>query len=139
MAGFDQAKKARALGRMRKLPAPVKRRVRAQMQANAVELVAMQQRLVPVDDANLKNSIKHEDLSDPSRIAARVSAGGPATTREVRQGAGKPFDYARAVEFGREGQPARPFFFASYRVLRRRFKARLSRAAKAGIAEALNS
>jgi hypothetical protein len=122
---------------MRKLPEPVKRRVRAQMNANAAELTAMQRRVVPKDDGVLAGTIKAEDQSDETRIRVKVSAGGPATTREVRQDSGKRYDYARAVENGREGQKPQPFFFGSYRALRKRMKAAVNRAARAGIKEAL--
>ncbi|WJR76016.1 HK97-gp10 family putative phage morphogenesis protein [Bradyrhizobium sp. NP1] len=47
-----------------------------------------------------------------------VQAGGPLTTTEVREGSGKPYDYALAFEFGTSHQPARPFFYSTYNAMR---------------------
>lgn len=137
MAGFDAAKRARAIARMNRLPEAVKRNVRAQMNTNAEELTAMQKRLAPKDDGTLAGTVRHSDISNEERIAVKVEAGGPATTRPVRQGADASYDYALAIEHGREGQKAQPFFFPAYRAQRKKFKSRVSRAAKKGIAEAL--
>jgi HK97 gp10 family phage protein len=43
-----------------------------------------------------------------------VQAGGPLTTKEVREGSGVSYDYAEAFEFGTSRQPARPFFYNTY-------------------------
>jgi HK97 gp10 family phage protein len=45
----------------------------------------------------------------------RVQAGGDLTTKEVRAGSGKSYDYTRAEEFGTATTPASPFFFNTYR------------------------
>jgi HK97 gp10 family phage protein len=47
-----------------------------------------------------------------------VQAGGDMTTKEVREGSGEPYDYAEAFEFGTSRQPARPFFYPTYRAMR---------------------
>lgn len=47
-----------------------------------------------------------------------VQAGGDMTTKEVRGGSGVEYDYAEAFEFGTSHQPARPFFFSTYRELK---------------------
>ncbi|WP_316394944.1 HK97-gp10 family putative phage morphogenesis protein [Bradyrhizobium sp. 33ap4] len=44
-----------------------------------------------------------------------VVAGGDLTTGEVREGSGVPYDYSEAFEFGSSHQPARPFFWPTYR------------------------
>jgi HK97 gp10 family phage protein len=44
-----------------------------------------------------------------------VQAGGELTTKEIREGSGHPYDYALAFEFGTSHQPARPFFWNTYR------------------------
>lgn len=44
-----------------------------------------------------------------------VQAGGEATTVEVREGSGQAYDYAEAFEYGTSRQPARPFFWPTYR------------------------
>jgi hypothetical protein len=139
MARFDPAKRALAIKRMLALPQPVKRRVHAQLEANSKELVEMQQRVVAKDEGDLAASIKYEDISDEGRIAFRVTAGGPTTTREVRAGSGKSYDYANAVEHGTSDTKAKPFFFPSYRAKRKAFKAGTNKAARAGVKEAMGS
>ena len=47
-----------------------------------------------------------------------VQAGGDMTTKEVREGSGEPYDYAEGFEFGTSHQPARPFFYSTYRAMR---------------------
>src|SRR5882762_5113845 len=47
-----------------------------------------------------------------------VQAGGDLTTKEVREGSGKPYDYAAGFEFGTSHQPARPFFYSTYNAMR---------------------
>jgi HK97 gp10 family phage protein len=47
-----------------------------------------------------------------------VEAGGDVTTGEVREGSGVPYDYAEGFEFGNSHQPARPFFYPTYRAMR---------------------
>jgi hypothetical protein len=45
-----------------------------------------------------------------------VQAGGDLTTREIREGSGVDYDYALGFEYGTaRGQPARPFFWPTYR------------------------
>lgn len=47
-----------------------------------------------------------------------VMAGGEMTTGEIRKGSGIPYDYAEAFEFGTSHQPARPFFWPTYRTMK---------------------
>jgi hypothetical protein len=53
-----------------------------------------------------------------SDLEVFVQAGGAATTKQIREGSGVPYDYALAFEFGTSHQPARPFFYSSYNSLR---------------------
>jgi hypothetical protein len=54
-------------------------------------------------------------VSGPSDLEVFVQAGGDATTKEVREGSGEGYDYAVGFEFGNSHQPARPFFYSTYR------------------------
>lgn len=47
-----------------------------------------------------------------------VQAGGDLTTKDIREGSGKPYDYAEGFEFGTSHQPARPFFYSTYHAMR---------------------
>ena len=55
----------------------------------------------------------------------RVVAGGAATVRPSISG--KPFDYARADEFGTVKMPAHPFFFPTYRLMKKKIIASMKR------------
>lgn len=94
---------------------------------SADEMVASAQGLVPVKTGTLRNSIRSEP-AETETGAVRVLAGGPSTTKEVRSGSGRPYDYALGIEFGNSHTPRQPFFFTSFRLLRRRHRARASRA-----------
>ena len=134
--------------KLKVLPVEVRKAVRMQLRANGQELADMQRRLVPVDEMHLKNSIKTQDVSTSTRIAVRNSVGG------------RKAPYARWVEFGtasraaeparpnksirrrkvmlapkaaHHGMAARPFFWPSYRALKKRMKRRTSTAAKKAI------
>jgi HK97 gp10 family phage protein len=47
-----------------------------------------------------------------------VQAGGDLTTKDIREGSGKPYDYAVGFEFGTSHQSARPFFYSTYNAMR---------------------
>ena len=47
-----------------------------------------------------------------------VQAGGPLTTKDIREGSGVPYDYAVGFEFGTSHQPARPFFYSTYNAMK---------------------
>lgn len=118
--------KERALRRMTRIPQNVRRAARVQLEKNAVELVTTIKSAAPVDDGLLQSSIMQEDSSTPSRISRTVSA-------EARDERGRP--YGRWVEFGHSGAAPRPFFWPIYRLYRRRFRTRMSRAARKAIRE----
>jgi HK97 gp10 family phage protein len=69
----------------------------------------------PKKTGTLASTIHAERFGGKNSIGVRISAGGPATTKPVRQGAGKAFDYSRAVEFGTHHAGPHPFFFTTYR------------------------
>lgn len=54
---------------------------------------------------------------DPGRddLEFIVQAGGELTSKEIREGSGVSYDYAEGFEFGTSKQPARPFFWPTYR------------------------
>lgn len=139
MAGFSN--KARALRRMASIPPAVKAALKAQNAVNAAELVETAKRFAPPDETGaLRESIRHADDSDDTRISQRVEAGGPTTTKPVRQsgkGSAPTYDYALAQEFGTTDAAANPFFWPAWRLKRRAFKRRMSKAAKAAIGQAV--
>lgn len=64
-----------------------------------------------------------------------VQAGGPLTTKEVREGSGQPYDYGLGFEFGTSRQAARPFFYNTYEAMRDD----MQNAIDAGVSEVLNN
>lgn len=112
--GLDRLKK-----RFARLPARMRAEVRASLEKSADELVAMQKRLAPVDDGDLRDSIRKEDGRHELSI-------------EVKAGDRKVF-YAAMVEFGTVNAPAQPFFFGPYRALRKRMRSRTSRAVRKAV------
>lgn len=95
-------------------------------QTSAQDMVRMAKGLVEVDEGDLRDSIVWGDGPRPASFI--VQAGGKATTKPVRDGADASYDYALANEFGTQDMSARPFFWPSYRVTKRRLKGRISRA-----------
>lgn len=132
--GLDELRrKLAALG-----PA-TKAEVRKVIETSANEMVALAKSLAAlnVDSGDLQMSIR----SQPGRhdLAIEVRAGGELTTREVRKGSGVEYDYALANEHGTVDMPEQPFFWPSYRSVKKRAKGRATRAirkaARAAIAK----
>lgn len=151
----------RALRRMAAIPKAAQDHVKAQLAANAADLVAAQKARAPVKTGSLRDSIRFDDVSDETRIRFIVRAGGALTTRKIgsrtydrqvlintgdTQGRHKQegghnvtFDYARAQEFGTSDQAAQPFFFPTYRGRRRGYKSKLKKAGKQGVKAAVKT
>lgn len=119
--------------RMKSIPIEVRKALKKQNAVNAAELVETMKGFVNIQSGELVTSIKHQDVSDSTRISQRVEAGGMQTTKPVRNGADATYDYALANEFGTKNAPAQPFFWPAWRLKRKRFKGRMSRAAKKAI------
>lgn len=103
------------------IPAALVAKLEPVVEASANELVEMQRRLAPVDEGDLKASLV-------------VLPGDHPLARQIRAG-GKNAHHARWAEFGTANMPAHPFFWPSYRALRKRIKSRLTRAAGKAIKE----
>jgi HK97 gp10 family phage protein len=89
------------------------------------EFVNTASRLVPVDEGDLRDSIQWK----PTKATQADSRRSPAIV--IQAGADQPGDeayYVRFVEFGTPETPKQPFFFPSYRLLRRKIRGMLSRA-----------
>lgn len=70
----------------------------------------------PEDSGGLEESIRVEKTGFEDRLL--VKAGGPLTTKNG-------YDHALAFEFGTQRQPARPFFWNTYRVKRESIRSAL--------------
>ncbi len=104
--------------RLTRIPPKVKKRINAANEKSAEDLAAMMRRLVPTDERDLERSIVYYEVTGAlsGGIVWRVAAGDETAY------------YARFVEFGNGFRDATPFFYPSYRALRRLIKARQLRA-----------
>jgi HK97 gp10 family phage protein len=79
----------------------------ADMLADAIKDAA------PVKSGALRNSVQVR--RGRNTLDLTVTAGGDATTKELRTGSGVDYDYALAAEFGNSKEAAEPFFYSTYR------------------------
>jgi HK97 gp10 family phage protein len=95
----------------------------AELETQADSLVTtMKSVVVHGPTSNLANSIRKEPGKKETIVVVR--AGGATTTVAH---AGKSYDYARAVEFGTEHVSAQPFFFPTYRLMKKKMRSAMSR------------
>ncbi|KAB2716669.1 HK97 gp10 family phage protein [Brucella intermedia] len=129
--------------KLKALPALAEAAIKLAMEQGAEEIVAMMKRLVPVDNGDLRDSIGWTWGDAPSysqRIGAVKSKTG--NLKITIYAGNSKVRYAHLVEFGsaphinggmfagtqNPGAKAQPFFFVSFRALRRRTKSRITRA-----------
>lgn len=115
--------------RLAAIPKRVRAAVKPALDASADELVSAQRSLAPVDDGDLRNSIKWRETGELSR---EVKAGGAATTVDTGR---YDYDYALGVEFGTSKMAAQPFFWPGYRLVRKRVRSRIKRAVTKAVKE----
>jgi len=133
----------RLQAKLDRLPIKVKERIREAMEAGANEIVEMAKSLVADDTGALRDSIGWTYGRAPkgAMTLGKVESLGGDMTITIYAGNSEAF-YARWIEFGTSShtaggkfagakipaQPARPFFYVSFRANRRRVKSRISRA-----------
>lgn len=138
--------------RLRQIPADVRAAIRESMAKTADEIVARMKRKVAEDTGTLESTIGWTWGNAPKGsiplIQARadnlraddtitIFAGGPSTTKRVREsekGNAPEYDYALAVEFGTKQMPAQPFFFVTWKQMRRAGRNRQRKAIREAIA-----
>jgi HK97 gp10 family phage protein len=118
-----------SVARFKAMTTELQREIRSQAVADlneaAVELANQMRALAPLGrTGNLRKSIRVQPGKKDTRV--RILAGGPLTTiAEVRKGSGVKFDYSRAVEFGTRTSRAKPFFWPSWRLRKKRIRSKL--------------
>ena len=125
--GVDRLKR-----KLRALPDAAREEIAKAMEQSANEIVALMKSLVPVDtgDAQMSISWTWGDAPKGSMVLGKVRQGGKGAGNlviTIFAGGGEAF-YARFLEFGTKSMPARPFFYPSWRALRRRVRGRTTRA-----------
>lgn len=129
--------------KLAKLPAAAEKRIKEAMGQGADEIVALMKSLVAVDSGELRDSIGWTwgDAPKYSQKIASVKSSDGKLVITIYAGNSK-VRYAHLVEFATRshenagqfpgtthpGTMAQPFFFVSYRALRRRTKSRITRA-----------
>lgn len=123
----------------RQVPAAVQNAARLAMEQGAEETVAMMRRLCPVDEGELRDSIGWTWGEAPagSMILGKVGARDYSTMRItiyagndntiVTNKRAVEFQNARLQEFGTQAMQANPFFFVSWRTMKKRVKSRMMR------------
>jgi len=128
-----------------KLPVIAKQRIREAMEEAASEIVALAKSLVPVDSGELRDSIGWTWGRAPkgAMTLGKVQSIGGDLTITIYAGNSEAF-YARWVEFGTAAHtaggkfagatipaiPASPYFYVSFRALRKRVKGKITRATR---------
>ncbi|AYD00026.1 HK97-gp10 family putative phage morphogenesis protein [Neorhizobium sp. NCHU2750] len=126
-----------------RLPSVAMARIREAMEQAAGEIVALAKSLVPTDTGSLRDSIGWTWGRAPrgAMSLASVQMIGGDLTITIYAGNDEAY-YARWIEFGTKehiaggkfkgatipAQPARPFFYVSFRARRKSTKSRISRA-----------
>lgn len=95
------------------LPFKLKRELAAKLKEQADELADAIKAEAPVVSGTLRDSVKVRRRRN--ELELEVVAGGQATSKEIRKGAGVDYDYALAVEYGTTERPAEPFFYNTAR------------------------
>lgn len=125
------------------IPKHVRDANRDAMEKGATETVAMMKRLVPVETGELRDSIGWTwgDAPAGSLVVGTVGGSKYSTMRIViyagnektRVGSRNQFQLARIMEFGTQFMPAQPYFFPSWRTMKKRTRDRIKRATKQAI------
>ncbi|WP_271572528.1 HK97 gp10 family phage protein [Bradyrhizobium sp. CCBAU 11386] len=95
------------------LPFKLKRELAGKLKEQADELAGAIKAEAPVASGKLRDSVKVRRRRN--ELELEVVAGGQATSKEIRKGAGVDYDYALAIEFGTTEHPAEPFFYNTAR------------------------
>jgi hypothetical protein len=136
--------------KMLRMPAKMREELRTAVATGADEIVELQQRTVPVDDGDLKASIRWR-WGDEAKIPFSTAMGvyGRTELAAVITAGNTKVRYAHLVEFGARphiaggmfagaqhpGAPAQPFFYPSWRLGKKRSKDRIARASRKAIKE----
>lgn len=113
--------------RLAALPDGLKAAASAQLMRNALELSAAQRRLAPKVSGELTESHAVTDLRAGDRLMVQVSAGDERAF------------YARMIEFGTRERSASPWFYATYRALKKRLRTKQTGAIRRAVKRLLAS
>jgi HK97 gp10 family phage protein len=120
--------------RFRKLTEDLKQEVLdlavSELNSQGDQLVSLMESVAPRGETGaLEHSIRK--IPGKSATQVRIVAGGRETVRPAISS--KPYDYARADEFGTQNMPAKPFFWPTYRLRKKKIIAAMKRKITASI------
>lgn len=95
----------------------------SELNVQADDLVATMESVAPVATGTLEHTIRK--VAGKSDTQVRIVAGGVLTVRPSISS--KPYDYARADEFGTVNMVANPFFFPTYRLKKKKMISTMKR------------
>lgn len=129
----------KSVERFRRLTLDLQREVHdgavKELNAQADELANLIESVAPRHEGTLAHSVRV--IPGKADTQVRIVAGGKETIRPAISS--KPYDYARADEFGTINMPASPFFFPTYRLRKKKIisgmKRRITKAIKERSAE----
>ncbi len=124
--GIRYPNKAQFFKRLNSVAPKAQEEIGKANQKSADQFVAMAKILVPVATGRLRDSIQQE-RGKRSPTAIVITAGGSATTNA------SGYDYSLGVEFGTVDTPKAPFFYPTYRAMKKPTRARATRALKKAI------
>jgi HK97 gp10 family phage protein len=106
-----------------------------ELNEQALQLAGLIESVAPKHEGVLAHTVRV--MPGKSDTQVRIVAGGKETVRPAISS--KPYDYARADEFGTHKMPAKPFFFPTYRLRKKKIisamKSKITKAIKARSAE----
>jgi HK97 gp10 family phage protein len=119
---------------MRNIPRAVADELRSATTDQAKFLADTMKQAVPTGTDG-RNELQESIRVEPGRrpLQAFVKAGGPLTTRVVRKGSGLNYDYALANEYGTRKMKAQPFFYPTYRLMKKKLRSAIQRRARKAI------
>lgn len=127
------ARKNVSIERYKKLTDELRKEVRqeaiAGLNKQAENLARTIESVAPVHEGVLKTTVRVIPGKKDTQV--RVIAGGQKT---VRPGvSSQPYDYSRADEFGTVNMPAKPFFFPTYRLMKKKMQSAVKRSITSAI------
>lgn len=94
-----------------------------ELNVQAGELANLIESVAPKHEGTLAHTVRV--IPGKKKTQVRIVAGGSLTTRPAISS--KPYDYARADEFGTVDMPAQPFFFPTYRLRKKKIISAMKR------------
>lgn len=117
----------KSVERFRRLTEDLQKEVREaaikELNAQAQSLARTIESVAPKFEGKLAHSVRVVPGKKDTQV--RIVAGGKETIRPSVSS--KPYDYARADEFGTVNMPAKPFFFPTYRLMKKKIISAMKR------------